>query len=349
MGNAREGIMLFEFDPGTDVLKPVRFLGFEDIDRVEKQLEDLLAKHLFGVLFEEPPLLPFFQERLRQSEADIYALTEDGDVVVLELKRSQADVGALIQALGYAQEAGTWRYGDIEDRFRQYMEDREADLAKAHQQQFGLEKPLLEDAFNQAQHIWVIGNAADGELRRAIDYWKRKGLSIDFFPYRVYRFDEKYYFEFVAKPYDAHANPGDEKGVLFDTNRTYSEDALRWMMEKRRVSTFGGNDAVKVLKKGDIVFYSHGGVGVVAAARVLSKRPKRGSFERGSELFHDVELLTSMPERFDQPKALSFRRVQEITGRRFWWATTAKVPYLTPDEAKRLLGGLTDHLRVLDP
>ena len=46
----------------------------------------------------------------------------------------------------------------------------------------------------------------------------RKGTDI---PYRVYKIEGSYYFEFFSLPYDQHSNPGNAKGIIFDTNLTY--------------------------------------------------------------------------------------------------------------------------------
>lgn len=88
-------------------------------------------------------------------------------------------------------------------------------------------------------------------------------------PYRVYEVGGNQYFEFFALPYDKHKNPADAKGVLFDTNRSWDEESIWYMMENSRVAAFG--DAKRFVENiiwGDIVFFSHKWVGLVAAARV---------------------------------------------------------------------------------
>jgi len=47
------------------------------------------------------------------------------------------------------------------------------------------------------------------------------------------------FFEFFALPYDKHKNPSETKGVLFDTNRSWDEDSIWYMMENKRVAAFG--------------------------------------------------------------------------------------------------------------
>ena len=97
-----------------DSIDPLPFSGLPK----EKELEDLLAQNLWDVLFEGSPLMPIFQERSWQPEADIYALDEHGDLVIFELKRAHADGGAVHQALRYCEKAGRYSYEDLEKKLR---------------------------------------------------------------------------------------------------------------------------------------------------------------------------------------------------------------------------------------
>ena len=326
---------------GTDMLEPVAFTDFAGIGAKEKDLEELLANNLLDVLFEQGGLLPFHQERSRQEEADIYALNANGDLVLFELKRELAGEGAVHQVLRYAQTAGQWSYARIEEKFRTYGRTNE-ELTSAHRSAFGLEHSLDAAAFNQKQHLFVIGSAADESLVTAIDYWKRQGLSIEFLPYRLYELGDERFFEFFALPYDLHRNPAHVKGVLFDTNRSWDENAIWYMIENQCVAAFGeAQRFVDYLRPGDIVFYSHGGVGLVAAARVKSTNTKSPDDDTRSRT---IEFLTPVPQR-DQPlKAMPFSQIQDITGKRFFWARTIKHPYLSMEEAENLVKQLNMYL-----
>lgn len=336
--------MLFRMKDNKS-LEALPFLDFADLSKLEKDLENLLAENLFGTLFEEMPLLPFHQERPLQAEADIYALDSNGDVVVFELKRRVAGVGALEQLLRYAERADAWSFADLQRMFRTYSRDEDPDLRKAHRDAFNLDKPLSPSDFNRNQRLVVIGSAADQNLVRSVTYWRGRGLDIDFLPYRIYRIGDANYFEFFAKPYDGHVNPGTMKGVLFDTNRSYEEvehGCLKSMIEKKRISAWGDRkDAVRSLSKGDLVFYSHRWVGLVAAARVDGVKVK----EDEDELYWDVNFLTPLPAEYASMRAMSFRDVTKVTGKSFFWARIQKVPYLTREEAEHLLSELTETLR----
>ncbi|MEI8196096.1 MAG: hypothetical protein WCI73_09325 [Phycisphaerae bacterium] len=332
--------MLYRLNSDLTKLDAHPFVDFQQHAKLEKDLENLLATHL-ETLFEDQPLLPFHQERRLQAEADIYALDEHGNVVVFELKRSMASGDALDQLLRYTQDAGRWEYEDIENKLRSYASDEygSMSLAEAHQQAVGLTAPLRREQFNREQRMIVVGSAADHSLIRGVDFWRKKGLDIDFIPYRIYEIGGERFFEFFSRPYDVHTNPCSAKGVLFDTCGRYYPNAAKHMIEKKRVSAFGDmQDAVRIFQRGDLVFYSHRGVGLIAAAKVVGKAPHADEMDGEEELYWDVEFQTELPKQFDYfPNAMPFAQVREVTGHNFWWAKTAKVPYLNREESEHLL------------
>jgi hypothetical protein len=335
--------MLYKITAGDSRLVPVPFHGFEHEGKLEKDLENLLAASLFETLYERA-LFPFRQEGPFQGVADIYALNASGDVVLFELKRSIAGGDALDQLLRYAQDAGQWKYERLARMYEQYREkdDMECSLRDAHRDAFNLDRSLDPHEFNRAQRMRVVGSAADSALVRAVNYWRNKELDIEFLPYRLYRLGEDLYFEFFSKPNDEHVNPAHAKGVLFDTNRTWDEGAFQRMIANQRVASYGDRkDAVRLFAPNDLVFYYHKGFGVVAAGRVAGHNVKS---DGDGEMYWDVELLTRVPTEFDAPTALSISRLEEVTGRTFYWARIDKRPYLTTDESQALLTALREEL-----
>lgn len=329
---------LLRIDSAFGNLEPLPFLDFSELGKLEKDLEEILAEHLLGVLFEDGALMPIFQERVMQAEADIYALNHDGDLIIFELKRGFAGADAMLQALRYAQVAGQWTFNKLEEQYKKYFPTNTASLIEAHKEAFNLERSLLPSEFNRRQRFIIVGNAANDELIDAVDYWKRQGLSADFLPYRVYRIENQHYFEFFALPYDKHQNPSAVKGVLFDTNRSYDESSIWEMMEKSRIAAYGDvKHIVKYINSKDIVFFSHKGMGIVAAAKVLGTVKDDGADEK----YRDVKFLTSIPKR-DQgiQKWMPFSQVSQVTGKSFYWARTIKNPYLNREEAEHLLAEL---------
>lgn len=330
-------------DGRFDHIEPVAFKDFASFGQLEKDLEELIAGSILEILFEDASLMPIFQERQYQAEADIYALNKEGELTIFELKRGAAGDAAVHQALRYAQDAGQWTYAELEAKFQQYSRT-ETDLHFSHKEAFDLEHPLDPKDINERQHLVVIGSAADETLINAVDYWNRQGVSINFLPYRIYDLGGNQYFEFFAFPYDKHKNPADTKGVLFDTNRSWDEESIWYMMENRRVAAFGdAKRFVEYIHPGDIVFFSHKWVGLVAAAKVKNS-PVRAP--EPDTLCRDVEFITPTPRREEDLRGMPFGKVSEVTGKSFFWARTIKVPYLTKDEAEELATELGRYLEA---
>jgi hypothetical protein len=322
-----------------DSIEPVAFKGLPK----EKELEDLLATNLWDVLFERNELMPIFQERAWQPEADIYALNKQGDLVIFELKRESVNHGAVHQILRYCEKAARLGFEELQGKLRDYKNDQQLDLQKEHKENFNLEHPLDRAAFNKRQHLWVVGSAGDEQLIQNINYWKSQGLSLEFIPYRVYEIGkDNHYFEFFSLPYDQHSNPNDIKGVIFDTNRSWNEDAIWYMCEKNRVAAFGGiKGVVHSFRKGDYVFLYHKGEGIVAVGEVKSE-VKEDKVE--DALYCDLRWLTSKPTKGKPYKAMPASQIKEEMGCNFWWAKTMKPPFLNKDESQKLLDSLKNLL-----
>lgn len=331
---------------GLGTPEPLPFLDVADLQQTEKDLENLLADNLFDVLFEDAALMTIFQERQRQPEADIYALNREGDLVIFELKRGLVDGDAVLQAIRYAQDAGQWSYSKLEchyNKFRHNSGKSTTDLREAHKDAFQLESALSAYRFNCRTHMYVVGSAANSDLIGAIDFWKRQGLSVEFLPYRIYEIQGQRYFEFFSPPYDRHRNPATIKGVLFDTNRTWNEDAIWEMMRKARVSAYGDQKhVVKNLNRGDIVFYYHKWVGVVAAAKVTGRLRFDDANDEG---YRKVNFQTPIPSpREGIRRKMTAAEVSRVTGRNFYWPIIMKRPYLDRNEAQGLLAELNNVL-----
>lgn len=140
-------------DSGTKDLEPLPFLDFADLGKIEKDLEVLLANHLLDVLYEGAALMPIFQERPMQAEADLYALNSTGDLVIFELKRGITGADAMLQVLGYAQDAGQWTFNKLEEKYKTYTGNTSISLVDAHREVFNLERSLLPPEFNSKQHF----------------------------------------------------------------------------------------------------------------------------------------------------------------------------------------------------
>lgn len=332
-------------------LELTRYSSISDLGLSEKDLENIISENLFEVLFSESPLMPVFQEQRGQKLGDIYALDENGDLTIFELKRDKARDDAILQLLTYAQEAGSWKYSQLDEKYRKFLRINNKDeisLKDKHKQDFGVE--LTHEQFNRRQHLTVIGNAANKELIDVIQYWNKQGLSINFAPYRIYEFKEDIYFEFFAPPYDQHDSLSEKKGIIIDTNETYKYEGgpdVWYMMENSRIAAFGDQKIViDLLNKGDIVFFYHQGWGIVAAGTVKSDRKEDNKMNE--TWYRDVDFLTTPPKNIDQLKYMPaediVKEFVKETGKRVFWARTAKKPSLSIDAANRLVDKLKHYV-----
>lgn len=328
-------------DNNPNGLEPLPFYDFSQLSKIEKDLENLLADNLLNKLFEDNALMPIHQERSFQGEADIYAVTEKGDLVIFELKRGIVGDDAMVQILRYTQTAGQWGYDKLNYYFKKQNPEKE--LMDAHKEDFQLDRALTPAEFNRNQHLYVVGSAANETLAKSLTYWKSKGLSVEFIPYRIYKLGDELYFEFFAKPHDIHINPNQQKGVILDTNRTYNEECVWDMLKKKRASAYGGQAYFAYyLKKGDFVFLSHKHHGIIAAGEVLTNaREEYNEDLDDDEGFVNVKWLTKTPTKEQGiSNYLPFYKVTELLEHGFFWARTLKTPYLSKEEGKLLVDEL---------
>lgn len=331
--------MLYKYNQEDNSIEPMPFCDFGSINKLEKDLENLLADNLSDLFIEDGQLMTIFQERARQEEPDLYALDCNGNLVIFELKRGKVPGDTTIQIMRYAQKWGQMSYFELQEYYRKYDNgENRRELSEAHKEAFGLNKALSIEQFNRKQKLFIVGSSGDDELIRAVDYWKTQGLDIDFIPYRLYSIGGKYYFEFFSKPYDIHINPKDNKGIIFDTNKTYDDKAVWDMLKNQKVSAYGSvAGVVNSFNRGDYVFYYHKGWGIIAAGRIKSDTRENKENSRDKELYNEVELLTPAIQSNDEIRCISPSEVCELLDKGFYWAKTAKVPYLSEEESKKLL------------
>jgi hypothetical protein len=211
-------------------------------------------------------------------------------------------------------------------------------LQESHKTHFGLEHPLDESDFNRNQHLMIVGTAGSDDLVRNVNYWKSKGLSVNFIPYRVFDIAGDHYFEFFSHPFDRHANPAHAKGVIFDTNLSYNPESIWYMCANDRVAAFGDiKQIVNSLGKGDVVFLYHKGQGIIAAGEVKSDVKEDPKWDA---MYRELRWLTSKPKKGIPYKFMPAWQIKQVTARNYWWAKTMKAPFLSREEAEKLLAAL---------
>lgn len=139
------------------------------------------------------------------------------------------------------------------------------------------------------------------------------------------------------------------KGIVFDTNKSYSELSTMEMLLGNKVSAYGrAAHFVDSFNVGDFAFFSVKGVGIVAAGKVISdiceEKYLGEDGEETVERYKVVEFMVpsaeQMPHGEEGLNAVCWSRVTELLGHRFFHARTDKRPYLTEDECEKLINEL---------
>ncbi len=80
----------------------------------------------------------------------------------------------------------------------------------------------------------------------------------------------------------------------------------------------------------------------------LRRWVKNGSIKSpdSNTLYRDVEFITPVPKKGENIKAMPFKKVSAITSKKFYWARTIKVPYLSKSEAENLAKELRQYLET---
>lgn len=278
-------------------LESIAFEDFGNIGKKEKDLENIFAQNLEMIYGEYGVLFPVFQERPGQEAPDLCALDKEGNLIIFEFKRSEAPESTTNQIMRYAEIYGQKSYDDLNSIYKKYISKKNGqdnmELVDAHREAFALKEPLKLEYFNHEQKMIIVGSSMDHKLAKTVDYWKSKGVSIDFIPYRLFEIQGEYYLEYFAKPYDYVLNVGNVRGILFDTNLSYDTDAIWDMFKGNKISAYDERSrCVGYFNKNDYVFYYHKGYGVVAAGKICDNKPHTNK----GEAYRKVEFLTPKPE-----------------------------------------------------
>lgn len=137
---------------------------------------------------------------------------------------------------------------------------------------------------------------------------------------------------------------GRTKGIMFDTNLSYSADDEAEMLHDNAVRAFGNSMRyVKSFRKGDYVLYYSKGKGIVAVGEITSDQPE--NIQGG--LSHSVRSI--VPETFSdavsRPQYLSPREIKRLLDRSFFWASTIKTPFLNRSQSDILITALASKYR----
>ncbi len=314
--------MLYQLNAKTkrEQYKKVARVTLADIGWKELDLQNLLSQNIFD-LISSTDLMTIFNERPRQEEPDILALDRAGDLYIFELKRWSGYSDNLLQVLRYGQLFGNSDYDELNDLYRKYEKQPEADLLSAHSSYFSLEgnDAIRKSDFNRKQHFLVVVNGLDQKTVEAILYWKKNGLSIDAVIYWVFSIGNEYYIEFNM--YSPTENLLEYESSHYVLNTNYSNNTKHTddMLRDHKAAAYypGWREKIKKLQKGDTVFLYKSGTGIIAFGTADGKLQKADC-----DGHPDYEYYMHLDKFTVLQKAISAARMKEITNQGFPFRTT---------------------------
>jgi len=126
------------------------------------------------------------------------------------------------------------------------------------------------------------------------------------------------------------------KGIMFDTNISYSDTNESEMILGNKIAAYG--DAKRYIdsfRKGDYALFCSKERGIIAVGQIITDAPT----EVADEKYHSVRMI--VPENFNGDvkalPALSPNEIKTILKRNFYWASTIKTPFLTGAQAEMLI------------
>jgi len=266
--------MLFYLDEqDKTALYDVKPCTLQDLNWVEKDLENLVANHIDRIILEDQ-LLVIHQERQYQEEPDLMALDKKGALHIFELKRWQSSPENLLQVLRYGQRFGQYDFSSLNHLFQSYVlkmhESAQRGLDDVHQEHFELPEKLAKASFNNQQRFIVMTNGLDQRTIDAIEYWKKHNLPVSGLVYQAYKTNSGDAL-FEIRPYGPEGDTFTQlnEGLrVVNTNVTYMQKAWRDMLEREKASAYyERKTAVRGIPKGSPIALYHTGVGIIALGR----------------------------------------------------------------------------------
>jgi hypothetical protein len=306
--------MIFDIDKEFKNIKPVGFKNIREINKEnEKRLENLLKRLIGDEIF--PDLLVFGNERQWQKEADIFALNNQGDLILIELKvDGHYDRGKIYQVMDYAQIFSEWQYGNINDHFKKCFPNEKVEIAQKFHENFGFELDL--GKFNRKQKMIIVSNSSSYSVNNVLTYWKRQDIDIEEYFYRFYEYGDRIIFELSNELY-WQSNFGH---CWVNTCERYKSGSIWDMVAKEKASAYGDRKDVigDWMDKGYIFLY-HNGYGIIAGG-IGTKFISDDGYEKSIKLkkfIHGIDL-----ENQKILKYLSPSTIKEVLGQNFYFPNT---------------------------
>lgn len=146
----------------------------------------------------------------------------------------------------------------------------------------------------------------------------------------------QYWVKFLTNLENEKKELKGQKGIMFDTNLSYSSTNEHEMLSNGVIAAYGdAKRYVDSFNKHDYVLYYSKGRGIIAIGKIISD--KSSDIQDGKS--QKVELISPAEYCGDVSRmpCLSAREIKQALNRGFYFASTIKTPFLTPKQVEVLI------------
>ena len=307
----------------------------DDYSANEKDLEELITTMIGEEIFQD--YLVIGNERKYQPEADIYAINEEGDLVLFELKvHGHYDRGKVLQVMDYASKYSRWDYERMNDFFKKSQVYKKIYGGKKELEEVFKEKfpdGVGKEKFNRKQKMIIVSNYSDKDISSAISYWQDRGIDIEEYFYRFYKIGDEFLFEVSNDTFAIQ----DSQHCWINTNKTYFPEACREMIKEGKASAHADRkEVITDTMKGGYIFLYHNGYGIIGAG--IATNQITTFYNENLDVFEKKIILKNFihgcDENFEIKKHISPAELKEEFNQSFYFANT-KVT-LSEEKSKKL-------------
>lgn len=283
----------------------------------EQQLEDMIVANP-ELLSDELMLIGRQEDTGRGGRIDLLAISPDGSLTLVELKRDRTPRDVVAQALDYASWVENLEADEVAAIYGRFKPG--GNLAADFRDRFNTD--LDEEALNASHQVIVVAAALDDSTERIVDYLGTRGVSINVLFFQVFEHGKDKLFSraWLIDPIQAQSAPAD-KGPKEPWNGefyvSFGADQYRSWDDARTygfVSGGGGawySRTLELLSPGDRIWVKAPGHGYIGVARVTGRRQPAAEFQvktgKGESLYVDVsEVEDRLRQYIDDPEMTEY-------------------------------------------
>ena len=159
----------------------------------EAQFEELLARNISLLQeSEDSPLTLIAREKSGMSYPDLLCIDDEGNIIVIEIKRGETPREAIGQAIDYAAQIANMEYEELVNYINTGKNNLPDELQYEDFEKFCKEKfKNPEDEVNQSQKILLVGLGLEEGAETMVSWLSECGVDINAIEFQLHKLDDK--------------------------------------------------------------------------------------------------------------------------------------------------------------